>query len=839
MGDGIKDIEEKVDALSARSGTELQRRHMSATKPTDKQVVAWNATTKKWEPLTGAQLLFCRATANLTLTITAQSIIGDGDSSKVRLILPTIGDWEVKATCDLEATVAGAGLLIGDLFVNDSATPETGQVLYSPSNVNERSTPGQRWKVTTTAVNTPVELKARKSIDGGAAVAGATHTTLAAAIGIGGGTAAASSDHGGLTGLGDDDHAQYQKESEKDAASGYAGLTAATKLNLAQMQEVMSHADLTDSPADAHHTQGIEGTLDDAYDYGGAGAGRTINVTANLPIKFVVDETYYAWEMWSTSIYETGYKWRLRSTGQLEWGPGDGTTDVVLIRVDADILGIGATDSFGANTIIERTAAAGVTVDGVLLKDGLIAASAVPDTHGVTPSAHHTQGIEGTLDDAYDYGGAGAGRQINVASGLPVSLKGDTAVVYVLQALGEGDTGYRFRVRGTGLLEWGLGDGTTDAILTRISADFLGVGPGDTFGADIIAERTAAGGVTVDGVLLKDGLIAAGAVPDTHGVTPSDHHAEAHGAAQHGAESDAAALHDNVAGEIAAITEKVTPVSTDLLVIEDSAAANAKKRVQVGNLPGGSGVTYGTPAIVLGTAAGAGAVAEAIRRDSTIVAFDITVPSTQALGDAAATGSAAVAARRDHKHAMPASPLAVGSGGTGVTALPTRPIILSALSGTPAAISVPTPRAACSWPILVVGTYEAYWVLDFDTTTIEVATWEMVMPPDYNGGTITFTPYWTTASTNTGTVIWSLSALAKGDNETLDAAAGTAQTSTDSGLGTAGKEHIGPTSAAITIAGTPAAGVTVAFVLMRDTSDTHTADARLRFIKINYTASAF
>ena len=183
--------------------------------------------------------------------------------------------------------------------------------------------------------------------------------------------------------------------------------------------------------------------------------------------------------------------------------------------------------------------------------------------------------------------------------------------------------------------------------------------------------------------------------------------------------------------------------------------------------------------------------------------------------------------------------LPVASGGTGVTALPTRPIILSALSGTPAAISVPTPRAACSWPILVVGTYEAYWVLDFDTTTIEVATWEIVMPPDYNGGTITFTPYWTTASTNTGTVIWSLSALAKGDNETLDAAAGAAQTSTDSGLGTAGKEHIGPTSAAITIAGTPAAGVTVAFVLMRNTSDTHTADARLRFIKINYTASAF
>ena len=54
---------------------------------------------------------------------------------------------------------------------------------------------------------------------------------------------------------GADPHAAYQKESEKDAASGYAGLTAGTKLNVAQMQEVIAHADLTDSPADAHHAQ--------------------------------------------------------------------------------------------------------------------------------------------------------------------------------------------------------------------------------------------------------------------------------------------------------------------------------------------------------------------------------------------------------------------------------------------------------------------------------------------------------------------------------------------------------------------------------------------------------
>jgi len=52
--------------------------------------------------------------------------------------------------------------------------------------------------------------------------------------------------------------------------------------------------------------------------------------------------------------------------------------------------------------------------------------------------------------------------------------------------------------------------------------------------------------------------------------------------------TDAAAIHDNVAGEISVVTEKVTPVAGDFILIEDSAAANAKKRIQIGNLPGGA-----------------------------------------------------------------------------------------------------------------------------------------------------------------------------------------------------------------------------------------------------------
>ena len=48
--------------------------------------------------------------------------------------------------------------------------------------------------------------------------------------------------------------------------------------------------------------------------------------------------------------------------------------------------------------------------------------------------------------------------------------------------------------------------------------------------------------------------------------------------------SDGNAIHDNVAGEIAALTEKTTPVDNDLVIIEDSAAANVKKKVKMSNI---------------------------------------------------------------------------------------------------------------------------------------------------------------------------------------------------------------------------------------------------------------
>ena len=54
-----------------------------------------------------------------------------------------------------------------------------------------------------------------------------------------------------------------------------------------------------------------------------------------------------------------------------------------------------------------------------------------------------------------------------------------------------------------------------------------------------------------------------------------------------GGGADGDAIHDNVSGEISAITEKASPVSGDVLIIEDSASSYAKKKVQIANLPGG------------------------------------------------------------------------------------------------------------------------------------------------------------------------------------------------------------------------------------------------------------
>jgi hypothetical protein len=124
-----------------------------------------------------------------------------------------------------------------------------------------------------------------------------------------------------------------------------------------------------------------------------------------------------------------------------------------------------------------------------------------------------------------------------------------------------------------------------------------GGGSGDVVGPASATDNAVARFDTTTGKLIQDSVFL---VDDSGNVT---------GAGTYNGETVANLIHDNVAGEITAVTEKATPVSADVLLIEDSADSNNKKRVQVGNLPGG-GAGSDTTAIHDDTAAEISAITE-------------------------------------------------------------------------------------------------------------------------------------------------------------------------------------------------------------------------------------
>ena len=158
----------------------------------------------------------------------------------------------------------------------------------------------------------------------------------------------------------------------------------------------------------------------------------------------------------------------------------------------------------------------------------------------------------------------------------------------------------------------------------------------------------------------------------------------------------------------------------------------------------------------------------------------------------------------------------------------------------PAAAMYPTQSNGCA-SITGVETTAGrpdMYVLDFDASSDENAQFSIAMPSYWNEGTITFQVYWTTAATDTDGVAWALSGVVCSDNDTIDAAFGTAVVVTDDALGAAEDLCVTAESAAVTIAGTPAAGDLAYFNIMRDVSDANddmTEDARLIGVKIFYT----
>ncbi len=202
----------------------------------------------------------------------------------------------------------------------------------------------------------------------------------------------------------------------------------------------------------------------------------------------------------------------------------------------------------------------------------------------------------------------------------------------------------------------------------------------------------------------------------------------------------------------------------------------------------------------------------------TLSATALTLPATPAAGDNSLKAATTAYVDRISPIGKHAVPVMAGS------------MLPSATGGCAALARI---ASAANQPDIVT--------LDFDTTTQEYAQFSIPMPSSWNEGTVTFQAIWSHAATTTNFgVVWDLQAIALSDDDAIAQNFGTAQTSTDTG-GTTNDVYVSPESAAITIAGTPAAKDVVFFRLSRVTgngSDTMAIDARLHGIILYMTTDA-
>lgn len=155
----------------------------------------------------------------------------------------------------------------------------------------------------------------------------------------------------------------------------------------------------------------------------------------------------------------------------------------------------------------------------------------------------------------------------------------------------------------------------------------------------------------------------------------------------------------------------------------------------------------------------------------------------------------------------------------------------------PASAMFPSTTAGCAALTQVESTTNDVniKVLDFDGagTSKESAEFGIQSPTYWDASTVTAQFIWY-ATAGSGTVNWECQGVAFSDDDALDAAFGTLQEVTDTLLAT-GDVHITAETAAITIAGTPAAGDWINFRINRDpANDTNTSDARLMGVRIRF-----
>ena len=154
----------------------------------------------------------------------------------------------------------------------------------------------------------------------------------------------------------------------------------------------------------------------------------------------------------------------------------------------------------------------------------------------------------------------------------------------------------------------------------------------------------------------------------------------------------------------------------------------------------------------------------------------------------------------------------------------------------------PTTNGAEAAAVETTATRPEMKVLDFDSSTIEYAQFSIAMPKSWNLGTVTAKFYWTHATAVATDVIWGIQGVVVSDNDTIDIAYGTAVTVTDTFHNAAEDLAVSDSTAAITLAGTPADDDLAYFQVYRAATTggdtTNSTDARLLGVKILFTTDA-